>query len=76
MTTTEQQAGAAIAISVNGAPVTSTASTLSQLLSELGYGEGRVATALNGEFVASHARSATPLKADDQIEIVAPRQGG
>ena len=76
MATTEQQAGVAVAITVNGTPVVSNASTLSQLLDELGYGEGRVATALNGEFVAAHARGATVLKADDQIEIVAPRQGG
>ena len=76
MATTQTQAGAAIAIMVNGAHVTSNASTLAQLLAELGYGEGRIATALNGEFVASQQRSATPLKDEDQIEIVAPRQGG
>ena len=76
MAATEQQEGAAIAITVNGAQVTSNASTLAQLLTELGYGEERIATALNGNFVASQKRSATPLKGDDQIEIVAPRQGG
>ena len=76
MATTERQAGAAIAITVNGAQVTSTASTLAQLLAELGYGESRIATAVNGEFVAAERRHATPLAAGDQIEIVAPRQGG
>ena len=34
------------------------------------------ATAVNGEFVARHARAATQLSAADRVEIVAPRQGG
>ena len=43
---------------------------------ELGFAEGQVATALNGEFVPRQARAATRLAADDRVEIVAPRQGG
>ena len=50
--------------------------TLSLLLDELGYGGLKVATALNGEFVAEKARGAQVLVPGDQIEVVAPRQGG
>ncbi len=50
--------------------------TLAQLLDELGYGGLKVATALNGEFVAEKARAAQVLVPGDQIEVVAPRQGG
>ena len=47
-----------------------------EALQALDYGEARVATALNGEFVPARARAATPVKEGDRIEIVAPRQGG
>jgi sulfur carrier protein len=46
------------------------------LLSQLGFEQDQVATALNGAFVPKQARDATPLAADDKVEIVAPRQGG
>jgi sulfur carrier protein len=61
---------------VNGEPAATTAATLAELLSELGYPVGQVATALNGEFVSRQARAETRLAAGDKIEIVAPRQGG
>jgi sulfur carrier protein len=61
-------------IVVNGAKTATSALTLADLIAELGYGEQRVATARNGEFVAERLRSATSL--GDRIEIVAPRQGG
>ena len=35
-----------------------------------------VATALNGEFVASAARDAVALSEGDQVEVLAPMQGG
>lgn len=63
-------------LSVNGATVAVHAQTLAELLGELGYGDAKVATALNGAFVAAGARRITGLSSGDQIEIVAPRQGG
>jgi thiamine biosynthesis protein ThiS len=35
-----------------------------------------VATAVNGSFIASNKRALTPLSPEDEVEIVAPRQGG
>ena len=61
---------------VNGEAVRSHAATLAQLVAELGYGDAKIATARNGEFVPEKARAATPIAANDRIEIVAPRQGG
>lgn len=61
---------------VNGESCRTTASTLAQLLDELGFARRKVATARNGSFVAEAARAATSLAAGDRIEIVAPRQGG
>lgn len=61
---------------VNGETCSTAASTLADLIEELGYGERRIATAVNGQFVAGSARSATAIAAGDSIEIVAPRQGG
>lgn len=61
---------------VNGETCSTAASTLADLIEELGYGERRIATAVNGQFVAGSARAATAIAAGDSIEIVAPRQGG
>ena len=61
---------------VNGEPRDVRAATLAEALQSLDYGEVKVATALNGEFVPARARAGTPLKTGDRIEIVAPRQGG
>jgi sulfur carrier protein len=61
---------------VNGKPRDVLAATLADALQSLDYGEAKVATALNGEFVPARARPATPVKDGDRIEIVAPRQGG
>jgi sulfur carrier protein len=61
---------------VNGEPRDVRAATLAEALQSLDYGEARVATALNGEFVPARARAGTRLKTGDRIEIVAPRQGG
>ncbi len=65
-----------IRLIVNGEPRDVGATSLAGLLVTLGYGEHKVATALNGDFVPERARGQTMLKAGDQIEIVAPRQGG
>ena len=50
--------------------------TLAELCATLGFAEAKVATAVNGSFVASAKRGLTPLAPKDEIEIVAPRQGG
>ena len=61
---------------VNGEAREIVAGNLAEALRALDYGEAKVATALNGEFVPAKAREAKALKDGDRIEIVAPRQGG
>jgi sulfur carrier protein len=63
-------------IIVNGEPVATDARTLAELCATLGFTQAKVATALNGSFVASAVRELTPLAPSDEVEIVAPRQGG
>ncbi len=69
-------ANVSIAIAVNGEATKTSAATLAELVAELGFAEGSVATALNGDFVPRAARAATKLSSDDKVEVVAPRQGG
>jgi sulfur carrier protein len=61
---------------VNGEDREIEATTLSDALAALDYGEAKVATAVNGEFVPARSREATPVKDGDRIEILSPRQGG
>ena len=61
---------------VNGVEQEIAAETLAAALDKLDYGEARVATALNGEFVPARKRGETALCEGDRVEIVAPRQGG
>ncbi len=63
-------------IIVNGQEQDTRAATLADLCRDLGYGEARIATALNGEFVPVAARRETVLREHDKVEIVSPRQGG
>jgi sulfur carrier protein len=63
-------------ILVNGEPVATDARNLAELCVTLGFAQAKVATAVNGSFVASEKRGATPLAPKDEVEIVAPRQGG
>jgi sulfur carrier protein len=70
------QAGQRIAVLVNGERTETGAASLAALVAQLGFGEGQVATALNGDFVPRQARAGVRLAPDDRIEIVAPRQGG
>jgi sulfur carrier protein len=63
-------------ILVNGEPVATNARTLAELCTSLGFAQAKVATAVNGSFVASAKREVTPLAPKDEVEIVAPRQGG
>jgi sulfur carrier protein len=68
--------GSPVTLIVNGEPREIIAASLAEALLVLDYGEAKVATALNGEFVPARARAATPVKEGDRIEILAPRQGG
>jgi sulfur carrier protein len=63
-------------ILLNGEPVATDARTLQELCLKLGFAEAKVATALNGSFVAATKRATTKLAPADEVEIVAPRQGG
>jgi sulfur carrier protein len=63
-------------VHVNGQEQEVDAQTLAAALAALDFGEAKVATALNGEFVPARVREGTALKDGDRIEIVAPRQGG
>ena len=63
-------------ILLNGEPMATDAHNLQELCAKLGFAEAKVATALNGSFVAAGRRGLTPLSPEDEVEIVAPRQGG
>ncbi|GAW36296.1 sulfur carrier protein ThiS [Roseovarius sp. A-2] len=63
-------------ITVNGTAQETAATTLDALLTELGYREAKVATAVNENFVPATLRHEQRLKDGDRVEIVAPRQGG
>jgi sulfur carrier protein len=64
-------------IELNGTPKQIQETTLAQLCEGLGYGpEDKIATAVNGDFIAKDRREATLLSEGDRVEIVAPRQGG
>ena len=63
-------------ILINGEPVTTKARTLDELCGELGFAGAKIATAINGSFVAAGKRASTELSPSDEIEIVSPRQGG
>ena len=67
---------AMLEVVVNGERSHTRSTTLAELLAELGYGDAKVATARNGDFVPVGKRSAVKLSGGDSIEIVAPRQGG
>ena len=69
-------AGTGRSVVVNGEARQVSAGTLAALLDALGYGGQKVATALNGEFVPARLRAETHIAAGDEVEIVAPRQGG
>lgn len=63
-------------IEVNGEAREVAASQLDAVLAELGWGEAKVATALNGTFVPAAARSATTLGDGDRLEVLSAMQGG
>lgn len=63
-------------ISVNGQPHEVKATTIAAILTEIGYGEAMVATALNGDFVSADRRLSQTVREGDALEVLAPRQGG
>lgn len=63
-------------IIVNGAAHNTEATTLADLLDELGHGNAKIATAVNEAFVPAALREKQTLNMGDRVEIVAPRQGG
>lgn len=63
-------------IEVNGEQRDVVATNVSEALAELGLGEARVATALNGTFVSAAARDDTPLSPSDRLEVLTAMQGG
>lgn len=63
-------------VTLNGEPFETTAQSLEELVTQSGFGEVRVATALNGSFVAASERRVTPISAGDKIEVLSARQGG
>jgi len=65
-----------VKILLNGEAFATDAATLEELCARLGFAEAKIATAVNGSFVAAAKRLATLLAEADEIEIVAPRQGG
>jgi sulfur carrier protein len=63
-------------IQVNGRSHEVQATTLANLIDELGYGDRKVGTAINQEFVRDRDRDTRVLQDGDAVEIVTPRQGG
>jgi sulfur carrier protein len=63
-------------ILVNGVWREASASDVASVLRELDYGESVVATAVNGTFVPTGSRASTRLEEGDQLEVLAPMQGG
>ncbi|RCS24770.1 sulfur carrier protein ThiS [Phyllobacterium salinisoli] len=63
-------------IILNGNPHETDAATLDAVLGELDLADAVVATAVNGAFVSAAERGETALRDGDQVEILAPMQGG
>ena len=63
-------------IVLNGTETEIRAERLDGALDELGYASAIVATALNGTFIPRASRAETVLSDGDQLEVVAPLQGG
>tara|TARA_B100001121_G_scaffold5056_1_gene4434 strand:- start:215 stop:409 length:195 start_codon:yes stop_codon:yes gene_type:complete len=62
-------------ITINGNSQLIQANNLEDLLLELKY-QGKLATALNENFIPLNERKKTILKDGDRVEIVAPMEGG
>ena len=62
-------------ITINGNSQVIQANNLEDLLLEIKY-QGKLATALNENFIPLSERKKTILKDGDRVEIVAPMEGG
>jgi len=66
-----------IELSVNNESISLTSKTLlSDALQQWGYGESKIAVAINGEFVPRSTYAERELLNGDQIDIVKPVGGG
>ena len=63
-------------IILNGDSREVSAQSLATALDELGFANAVLATALNGEFVPARDRAAACLSEGDELEVLAPMQGG
>jgi sulfur carrier protein len=63
-------------IVLNGKSCEVAGARLDRVLEELGYRDAKVATAVNGNYVARKARVQTALAEGDRLEVIAPMQGG
>ncbi|MCU6710414.1 sulfur carrier protein ThiS [Paenibacillus sp. J5C_2022] len=78
--TADQGAGpgcdGSLALKVNGKMVHSSASTMEDLIEELGQGNKRIVVELNGSIVAREAWRDTALSSEAEIELVQFVGGG
>lgn len=65
-----------IEIVVNGQAVVTGAKSVADLVAGQALAGRRIATAVNGQFIAGPQRATTTLNPGDRVEIVSPRQGG
>ncbi|MEP5154981.1 sulfur carrier protein ThiS [Planktotalea sp.] len=61
---------------LNGASIDAEVRTLADLLESEGFGDAKVATAVNGTFVPAAERGQHELHLGDAVEVLAPMQGG
>ncbi len=63
-------------IKLNGESLNVSAATLTDALIELGFGDAKVATAVNEDFIPVSLRANHTLNEGDRLEVLAPMQGG
>jgi len=65
-----------LVVNGNSREVSTEVRTLASALNELGFSNMIVATAVNGVFVPAQERERQTLADGDQLEVLAPMQGG
>lgn len=63
-------------ITLNGERRSVAGRTVAEALAEAGFGDARLATALNGEFLPAGLRATTELSEGDALEALSSMQGG
>ncbi|AGT07223.1 sulfur carrier protein ThiS [Paracoccus aminophilus] len=63
-------------IILNGTRRAVSGPTVADVLAEIGLGEVKVATALNGEFLPAGLRATTAISDGDALEALSSMQGG